>query len=322
MGEKNNILSSSIDVEELNLLSTAFKLYDISKSHSNIYKKRDTSICKNLILQYYRLIKPDYNTMVTKFKKKYVRNEALVEKNDTLEERQGIGIVYDYIQSFDINSNEFNIFVETLKIHSMLYKPLDDKNNSINIETLNTAKKLLEESKKEKNLEKYHKAKEMMKVTESENFGGKLRDSNVLMRDFNVEVPDYKDVLLIMNSYLKEEKKKEYEKALNEYNLLEYIEYAVKETTFLIGVQPFTDGNKRTFRALLNLMFKKRNIPPVYIVKKERKAYHDALEKAIVNNNYEDITTFYYYKVCDSIFELDFEPYLEFLEARESKKLS
>lgn len=321
MGEKNNILSSNIDVEELNLLSTAFKLYDISKSHSNIYRKRDNSICKNLILQYYRLIKPDYNTMVTKFKKKYVRNEALVEKNDTLEERLGISIVYDYIQNFDINT-DFNIFVETLKIHSMLYKPLDDKNKSDETEKLKSAKKLLEESKIEKNLEKYRMAKEMMKSCESANFGGKLRDSNVLMRDFNVDVPDYKDALLIMNSYLKDDKRKEYNKALTSYSLLEYIEYAVRETTFLIGVQPFTDGNKRTFRALLNLMFKKRNIPPVYIVKKERKAYHDALEKAIVNNNYEDITTFYYYKICDSIFELDFEPYLEFLEARESKKLS
>ena len=37
----------------------------------------------------------------------------------------------------------------------------------------------------------------------------------------------------------------------------------------------------------------------------------DALLKAIVENDYTDIINFYYFKICDSIYELDIVPYLE-----------
>lgn len=302
---------NEISSEELSLLETAFKLYNISKSHSNIYRSDDHSICKNLILQYYRLIRPNHSKMVSTFKRKYVSNEALVEKNDTNEERKGLSLVYDYIQGFDINHDDFNIFINSMIIHQILYKPLDDKNAKEYEELNGKARKLLIEAKKEKSLEKYNKAKEMLKLGEKTKFGGALRTEAVVMRDYNIDVPDGKDVMRIMNSYLSSEKKEEYNKALNNPNILEYIAYSVKTTGYLIGIQPFKDGNKRTFRALLNLMFKKRNLPPVYIVKKERKAYHDALEKGIVDNDYNDLITFYYYKICDSIYELDFKPRFE-----------
>lgn len=308
---------NEISSEELSLLETAFKLYNISKSHSNIYKNDDHSICKNLILQYYRLIKPNHNRMVSTFKRKYVSNEALVEKNDSIGEKKGLSLVYDYIQSFNVEKDDFNIFINSMIIHSILYKPLDDKNSKDYEDNEKEARRLLIEAKKEKSLEKYNRAKEMLKLKEKTRFGGALRTESVIMRDFNVDVPDGKDVMRIMNSYLSNEKKGEYNKALNNPNILEYIAYSVKTTGYLIGIQPFKDGNKRTFRALLNLMFKKRNLPPVYIVKKERKAYHDALEKGIVDNDYNDLITFYYYKVCDSIYELDFK-----LRVEEKKKES
>lgn len=308
---------NEISSEELSLLETAFKLYNISKSHSNIYKNDDHSICKNLILQYYRLIKPNHNRMVSTFKRKYVSNEALVEKNDSIGEKKGLSLVYDYIQSFNVEKDDFNIFINSMIIHSILYKPLDDKNAKEYEDNEKEARRLLIEAKKEKSLEKYNRAKEMLKLKEKTRFGGALRTESVIMRDFNVDVPDGKDVMRIMNSYLSNEKKGEYNKALNNPNILEYIAYSVKTTGYLIGIQPFKDGNKRTFRALLNLMFKKRNLPPVYIVKKERKAYHDALEKGIVDNDYNDLITFYYYKVCDSIYELDFK-----LRVEEKKKES
>ena len=110
---------NEISSEELSLLETAFKLYNISKSHSNIYRSDDHSICKNLILQYYRLIRPNHSKMVSTFKRKYVSNEALVEKNDTNEERKGLSLVYDYIQGFDINHDDFNIFINSMIIHQI-----------------------------------------------------------------------------------------------------------------------------------------------------------------------------------------------------------
>jgi hypothetical protein len=58
-------------------------------------------------------------------------------------------------------------------------------------------------------------------------------------------------------------------------------------------------------------MFKNRNIPPVYILKKERTVYKDALIKAIKDEDYTDIINFYYFKICDSIYELDIKQYID-----------
>jgi hypothetical protein len=141
------------------------------------------------------------------------------------------------------------------------------------------------------------------------------------MNDFHADIMDPKEVRDKFNAFFSsDEKKQEYENALNNSNIFEYIDYAVNTTCDLIGMQPFGDGNKRTFRSLLNLMFKKKNLPPVYITRKERKTYHDALEKALYEHDYSELDAFYYYKICDSIYELDFKPYLEYLKEKNKKE--
>ena len=72
-----------------------------------------------------------------------------------------------------------------------------------------------------------------------------------------------------------------------------------------IRLQPFGDGNKRVFRAFLNLQLARIGIPPVYIKQSERAIYKKTLERAIVQGNYKSITNFYYHKMCDAIIELD-----------------
>ena len=316
--EDNNIIRAKIDEDTLSLLITAFELYNISKSHNNIYKnKHDVYICKSLIKQYYKKVNPNYFHMFLNFKRKFIANEALVEKNDTPEERKGVALACDYIQKFDIKNDYFNIFVNSLQIHSLLYRPLDEKRGKEAEEQRELAKKLYEEAKKEKDLKKLKEARELSKSITCSSFGGSLRNGTVVMDGFDVAIPDAMDACRMFNEYLKPEKIQEYEDAKNNEDIFKYIDYCVKTTADLIALQPFADGNKRTFRTLLNLMFKKRNLPPVYIVRKERKAYHDALEKAVCYKDYEDLCTFYYFKICDSIFNLDFEPYLEYLDSRD-----
>ncbi len=313
---ENNIYNAEIDQDTIDLLLTAFELYNISKSHKNVYKnEHDVSICKTLIDQYYRKIRPNYVDMILNFKRKYIANEALVEKNDTPEERKGVALAYDYITSFDIDKDYFNIFVNSLHIHSLLYKPLDEKKRKEVEDQRSEAERLYEEAKKERNLKKLREAREMARVTEGVSFGGSLRKGPVIMRDFNIEVPSAAEACRIFNGYLQPDKVREYEEAKADPNIFHYIDYCVRTVADLIALQPFGDGNKRTFRTLLNLMFKERNLPPVYIVKKERKAYHDALEKAVCDKDYSSLTVFYYFKICDSIYELDFEPYLKHVDA-------
>lgn len=50
-------------------------------------------------------------------------------------------------------------------------------------------------------------------------------------------------------------------------------------------------------------------IPPVYVTYKERDEYLDGMAKAIRDKDYKpdysSIKKFYYYKICDSLVELD-----------------
>ena len=137
-------------------------------------------------------------------------------------------------------------------------------------------------------------------------FGGKLRDTEVYLYDSSVDVLPPKEAIKFFQKFLGDS-----EKIMNDLknkDTFEYINNCIKITTELIKAQPFSDGNKRTFRALLNLMFKYKGLPPVYITVKEKDEYKDALLKAMINDDYTSLNKFYYYKICDSIYELDIEP--------------
>ena len=134
-------------------------------------------------------------------------------------------------------------------------------------------------------------------------FGGKLRTSQAILFDSNIEVVDYLEAQKIFNSYIS--KSDEIFKPLDEGNLFEYIDNCIALDVNLIKLQPFADGNKRVFRSILNLLFKRINLPPVYIDVNERNIYKEALHKAMKTGNNDDIIEFYYKKMCDTIIYLD-----------------
>ncbi len=321
--EQSNLANSSLDEDFRDLFAMSFTTLNISESYSQIYN-RDPScaIPKRLIELYIKHIKPDYNKMIFNFKRKYVYNEALVEKNDTKEQKRGLGLVYDYIQDYD-TSEPLNIFMAAMKISNLLWKPTDDKNNKDVLkeqdELRSEISKLKEEARVEKNLSKFRKAKELQVLLDSSTYksriGGVLRtnnvEDNVELYLTDIKVPPATEAVLYMNLYLNPEKIDEFNKALKNPDIIAYISYCVREICTMIYYQPFMDGNKRTARALLNLMFKARGLPPVYIQPRERNDYKKALFKAIKNKDYKDIIGFYLFKICDSIYELDIIPYKE-----------
>lgn len=139
-------------------------------------------------------------------------------------------------------------------------------------------------------------------------FGGNLRDGSAILYNASVEVPDPNTAKNIHQSYIM--KSNNIMSKLDKTDILNYINECVRITTELIKAQPFEDGNKRTFRSLLNLMFKRRNIPPVYIKISEKDEYKKVLLRALIDGNYDSLYHFYYYKICDSIYELDIIPRL------------
>jgi cell filamentation protein, protein adenylyltransferase len=58
------------------------------------------------------------------------------------------------------------------------------------------------------------------------------------------------------------------------------IEYAAEAHFKLVDIHPFVDGNGRTARLLMNLIFMKYGFPPAVVLKIDRKRYYNCLEKA------------------------------------------
>ena len=250
------------DAEARAFIKIMFETYKDRKEKK--YRHADNIRLASLIIDAYvkYVKKPKFSIIVNQYKKKYIHNEARVENNATIEEKEGLGLVYDYISEFDFEKDNYNIFTTSLIIHGKLYSRCPYSS-----------------------------------------FGGKLRDVAAYLEDTNMEVASPEEARKYFNSLINESNNI----FIPLYNgsIIDYIDNCVVETVKLIKLQPFCDGNKRTFRAVLNLLLKKVNIPPIYIEKHERTIYKVALLEAIEKNNYEKIINFYHFKICDSIMNLD-----------------
>jgi excisionase family DNA binding protein len=85
----------------------------------------------------------------------------------------------------------------------------------------------------------------------------------------------------------------------------------------LVSLHPFTDGNGRTARLLMNLILLRNNYPPAVIKKEERKDYLDFLEKAQLGGSTDDYFALIYQAEKKS---LDF--YLETITGSQEEYLT
>lgn len=138
-------------------------------------------------------------------------------------------------------------------------------------------------------------------------FGGQLRSEAVYLNNSLIEVMEPEEAKKYFNSFISTSN--DIFIPLNNNDILGYIENCIKTTTDLIKAQPFQDGNKRTFRSLLNLLLKKATIPPIFIDLNIRVEYKEALMEAMINNNYIKIYELYYRLIEQAIFELDLYNY-------------
>ncbi len=138
-----------------------------------------------------------------------------------------------------------------------------------------------------------------------EGFGGSLRDATAVLKGSAIDVMGAEEAKAYFNSFI--QKSDEIFVPLEEQNILKYIELCIYTTTELIKAQPFADGNKRTFRSLLNLLLKKISLPPVYISIDIRSRYKQVLFEAMQYGEYEPLYAFYYELIDRSIKELALE---------------
>ena len=152
--------------------------------------------------------------------------------------------------------------------------------------------------------------------------GGKIREIQVFLPGSGANLCPPEDVYCKLRDldYVVDDLKRLaiYMKESNDYSqIIEYISSCVKLKCELIKVHPFVDGNGRTIRCFINKLFEAAGIPPVYIKKDEKEEYTRAMELAINEGDYNDITCFYLYEICDSIMELDINKRVR--EEREEK---
>ncbi|MBE6152021.1 MAG: Fic family protein [Firmicutes bacterium] len=260
-----------------------FDGYKKRKKDGKIYSGAKDIPCALITMYWSFAEKTDLNEIYNKFKRKYIINENNLEDVHDRKERVGLGEVYDFLNSFD--DNHWNNIYIILKIHQILYSKVDFPE-----------------------------------------FGGKFRTENCFISSSDVSTTPYHlisaeisqmyktfDELLRWGKDIKENKK------ISE--LIPYINSVIELKCKLIRIHPFKDGNGRSCRAMVNLLFKQVDLPPVYIQTKEKTEYIKAMDNAIRLNNYDSIQGFYYYKLCDSIVELNYDNSLgELSDSKKTKK--
>lgn len=272
--------SDGVDYEKLLVLM--FKDYEKLQSKGTIYSMKEFEP-KGLIKLYYEITdKPHFEAFVENFKNRYIRYECQLEEAHAKCEREGLKLVYDYIQSF-IEEKNINIYT-ICKLHQLLYS-----------------------------------------LAPYPEFGGKFRTRDVYLPGafLETEMYDYipdalQKLYLPTNELVKEGIKLGLEKDPDK--IIDYIDKCIELNAELIRIHPFGDGNGRTSRAFMNLLFKLASIPPTYVKPSERDEYARAMNRAINEKDSDTLKKFYYYKICDSIYELDIKEKLNKTNENDEKK--
>lgn len=250
-----------------------------------------TNIPQMIILTYYTCIKEHFfNNIYEEFKNKYISiknfkerylyNENKLEDVHSREEQQGLRLVYDYIQK---KENFEDISIYTLSdIHEILYSK-----------------------------------------SPYPEFGGKYRTDERYLPNSGIDITSPSLIVHEMNQLRNEvnllvKEGIELGKEIKPQNIISYIDKCIELKCKLIKIHPFGDGNGRSIRAFINLLFRLANIPPIYIENKEREKYGIAMQVAIGNNDLTKLKQFYYYKICDSIISLDIN--LTYFNSEENSK--
>ena len=257
-----------MDVNIKEFLEVSFLDYYSKISKKSIKDNDNTPI--NLIKTYFLYMDHmPFNKIADNYRRKYILNENKLESVHNHLEREGLRIVYDYILS-DEWKNFSNIYV-ILNIHSKLYS----------------------------------------KVPHPE-FGGKFRTANAFIAESDIKTSDFSDIsthiAMLYPKYddlLKDAKILIDNKDKQEDLLISYIDRAIELKCRLVEIHPFPDGNGRSCRALFNILLRNIGLPPIYVKNSEKDEYIDAMDLAIRKKDYSRIKRFYYYKICDSIYDLD-----------------
>jgi Zn-dependent peptidase ImmA (M78 family)/fido (protein-threonine AMPylation protein) len=132
---------------------------------------------------------------------------------------------------------------------------------------------------------------------------GKFREVNNLVINSKFDTCDYSRIITELMIV-----EKEVVRVINNkenQSIVDYIDAVVRIHHRLTQIHPFMDGNGRITRGFLNWMFRKKNLPPVYIKAANKFEYFDALSIADLENNYGKLYEIFYREIIKSLIDLN-----------------
>lgn len=141
----------------------------------------------------------------------------------------------------------------------------------------------------------------ILKKIEDEN-AGRYRNVSARIRASNVILPNPVKIPALMDAFLK---------WLRSKNPDHPVKIAADAHIKLVSIHPFSDGNGRTARLLMNLLLIQKGYPPALIRKEDRDFYIDSIEKAQLNGNFND-----YYKIIYRAVGRSLNVYLDAVEGK------
>lgn len=257
------------------IIREAFLGYKYRKRTKMLYED-DARVATELIRTYYALNpgEIEFDNLRKSFIKKYVKNESKIEGVNDLdihgkEEIAGLQDMYGYLFSYDLKDN-FNIYT------------LCDLN------------------------------KKLFSHAPFPEYAGNYRTHDVYLPGTGIPLTEWRYIPReIRNLDHEVEYLKDYAELVKELGdtdkMLDFLDSCIELKVKLIKIHPFSDGNGRTVRAFINKLLSDAGLPAIYIKSNERTEYHNSMNTALIEGNYKYIKSFYRYKICDSIIELDID---------------
>ena len=134
---------------------------------------------------------------------------------------------------------------------------------------------------------------------------GRYRNIEVRISGSNIILPDPIKVPELMEGFFN---------WLHSKNMEHPAKIAADAHFKLVSVHPFSDGNGRTARLLLNLLLMQKGYPPALVRKEDRDLYIDSIEKGQLSEDFDD-----YYKVIYRAIDRSLDIYLEAVEGKTPK---
>ena len=135
----------------------------------------------------------------------------------------------------------------------------------------------------------------ILKQIDDEN-AGSYRNVNVLISGASHRPPSHIEVASKMEAFINWYK--------TDAQTLHAVERACRVHVDFVGIHPFSDGNGRTSRLLMNFELMKSGFPPVVLKVENRLSYYEALDKAHTLGEYDNFIA-----LVAELVEESFEPY-------------